>query len=97
MSVRSQIMLAIEKVAKDYERTLPPLTDVLVLLDSGLDSLCLAVLLARLEDELMVDPFSASEAVDFPETLGDFVTLYEHAAKSAAPDFSALNPRQGIS
>jgi Phosphopantetheine attachment site len=87
MSVRSIIILAIEKVAKDYERMLAPLSDDLALFDSGLDSLSLAVLVARLEDELMVDPFGASEAIDFPVTLGDFVALYEHTAKSAAADF----------
>jgi hypothetical protein len=80
-------MSAIEKVAKDYERTLAPLTDDLVLFDSGLDSLALAALVARLEDELMVDPFTSSEATDFPVTLGDFFALYEHAAKSPAADF----------
>jgi hypothetical protein len=77
-------MLAIESVAEDYERTLAPLTDDLVLFDSGLDSLCLAALVARLEDELMVDPFTTSEVIDFPVTLGDFLALYEHAAKSPA-------------
>ena len=87
MSVRSKIIVAIEKVAKDYQRTLAPLTDDLALFDSGLDSLSLAALIARLEDELMVDPFTASEAVDFPVTLGDFFVLYEHAAKSPAADF----------
>jgi hypothetical protein len=81
-------MSAIEKVAKDYERVLAPLTDDLVLFDSGLDSLALAALVARLEDELMVDPFTSSEAVDFPVTLGDFFALYEHASKSPAADFS---------
>ena len=86
MSVRSKIMVAIEKAAKDYERTLAPLTDDLVLFDSGLDSLSLAALVARLEDELMVDPFTNSEVVDFPVTLGDFVALYERAAKSPAAD-----------
>jgi len=91
MSVRSKIILAIEQVAREYERTLVPLSDDLALLDSGLDSLSLAVLVARLEDELMVDPFSASEGVDFPVTLGDFLTLYEDAVKSAP-----ANPRQRI-
>ena len=83
MSVRSKIMLAVEKVAEDYKRPLSPLTDDLVLFDSGLDSLCLAALVARLEDELMVDPFTASEAVDFPITLGDLLAVYEHAVKSS--------------
>jgi acyl carrier protein len=84
MSVRLRIISEIEKVAQEHNRTLAPLTDDLVLFDSGLDSLCFAVIVARLEDELGVDPFTASEDVDFPVTLRDFVAVYEHAAKSAA-------------
>jgi hypothetical protein len=85
--MRSKILSAIEKVAKDYNCTLAPLTDDLDLFDSGLDSLALAALVARLEEELMVDPFTSSEAVDFPVTLGDFFAVYENAAKSFATDF----------
>lgn len=92
MSVRSKIIVALEQVAKDNERTLAPLTDDLALFDSGLDSLSLAALVARLEDELTVDPFTASEAVDFPITLGDFLALYEHAVNS-----SRVEAAQGIS
>ncbi len=47
---------------------------------SGLDSLGFAVLVARLEDKLGVDPFTASEDAMFPVTLGDFVKVYEHGA-----------------
>ncbi|MEO6779710.1 MAG: acyl carrier protein, partial [Bradyrhizobium sp.] len=50
------------------------------LLDSGFDSLCFAILVAQLEDDLGLDPFS-SEQVEFPVTLGDFIKLYEHAAQ----------------
>jgi acyl carrier protein len=96
VSVRSKIIAAIEKVARDYERTLAPLTDDLVLFDSGLDSLSLAALIARLEDELMVDPFSDSEAVDLPVTLGDLLALYEACCENPCGGFSALKPRQGI-
>jgi hypothetical protein len=35
-------------------------------------------LVARLEDRLGIDPFSASEEAVFPVTLGDFVKVYEH-------------------
>jgi acyl carrier protein len=57
------------------------LRDDLVLLDSGLDSLGFAVLVARLEDRLGVDPFTASEDAQFPVTLGDFVKVYENGAR----------------
>ncbi len=49
MSVRSQIISQFESVAKEQKQHLPPLSDNLVLLDSGLDSLCFAVIVARLE------------------------------------------------
>jgi acyl carrier protein len=81
MSVKLTIVSEIEKVAKEHNRTLAPLTDDLILLNSGLDSLGFAVLVARLEDELGLDPFTTSEDVDFPVTLGDFVNIYENAAR----------------
>jgi hypothetical protein len=81
MSVRLTIMSQIEQVAAEQRVKLPPLSDTLVLLDSGLDSLGFAILVARLEDTLGVDPFTASDDVYFPVTLGDFVGVYENAAK----------------
>ena len=82
MSIKSTIILAIRKVAKEHNRALAPLADNLALLESGLDSLSLAVLVARLEDELMVDPFTEFKGVDVPKTLGDLVAAYENAVKS---------------
>jgi acyl carrier protein len=52
-----------------------------VLLDSGIDSLGFAVIVSRLEESVGVDPFSTSEETDFPVTFGDFVKLYENAAR----------------
>ena len=67
-----------EEVAREHGKILAPLNDDLVLADSGLDSLGFAVLVARLEDALGVDPFTASEEAVFPVTLGDFVKVYEN-------------------
>ena len=52
-----------------------------MLLESGLDSLCFAIIVARLEDQLGVDPFTAAEDVFFPATMGEFVKFYEDAAQ----------------
>jgi acyl carrier protein len=68
------------KVAREHNKTLAPLRDDLVLLDSGLDSLGFAVLVARLEDTLGVDPFTAAEDAMFPVTFGEFVKVYENGA-----------------
>jgi len=80
MQTRSIVETTILAVAAEHDKKLPPLTDDLPLLDSGLDSLCLAVIVARLEDELGIDPFAADEAVGLPVTMGDFIQLYETAA-----------------
>ena len=57
-------------------RTQLELADDLVLLESGLDSLCFAIIVASLEDNLGYDPFTESEDVFFPVTFGDFVHFY---------------------
>jgi acyl carrier protein len=80
MSVKLTIMGQMEEIAREHGKILAPLRDDLVLLDSGLDSLGFAVLVARLEDRLGVDPFTASEDAMFPVTFGDFVKVYENGA-----------------
>src|SRR5712691_6153989 len=81
MSVRPTITAQFKQVAREQGKKLASLSDDLVLLDSGLDSLCFAIIVARLEDALGFDPFTASDDVYFPVTLGDFVRVYENAAK----------------
>jgi acyl carrier protein len=70
-------MSQFEAVAGQQRCRLAPLADDLQLLQSGLDSLSFAIIVARLEDEFGFDPFNADEKVEFPTTFGDFVTLYE--------------------
>jgi acyl carrier protein len=81
MTTKLTIESEIQKVASEQKVRLAPLSDDLNLLDSGLDSLCFAILVARLEDSLGVDPFSASDDVTFPVTLGDLVQAYDNAAR----------------
>ena len=81
MNVRNEISDQFKQVAREYDRRLAPLTDDLALFDSGLDSLCFAVVVTRLETSLGVDPFSADEDARFPVTFGDFVGFYENATK----------------
>ena len=81
MSLRSTILSQFETVAKERELKLPPLNDDLVLLESGLDSLSFAIIVARLEDQLGFDPFSIDENLKIPITLIDFIRIYEHGAK----------------
>ena len=80
MTIQTKIFAQFEQVARDQNKPLAPLSPEMVLLESGLDSLCFAIIVAKLEDELGIDPFSAAEDVYFPVTLGDFVKFYEDAA-----------------
>jgi acyl carrier protein len=80
VEIRETVLLQMQKIAKQQQKTLLPLTDDLPLLDSGLDSLCIAVLVAVLDDKLGLDPFSGDEEAGFPVTVGEFISLYENAA-----------------
>lgn len=79
MSIKSTVISEMVQIAEQHQKTLAPLTDDTILMNTGLDSLCFAVLVARLEDRLGIDPFSASDSISFPVTVGDFVRVYEDA------------------
>jgi len=81
MSVKLTILDQMERVAREHGKILAPLKEDLILADCGLDSLGFAVLVARLEDTLGIDPFTAAEDAFFPVTLGEFVKVYEHGAR----------------
>ena len=80
MTIRNTIISQIERVAAEQKKTLAPLTDDLPLLESGLDSLCFAILVARLEDETGADPFAVAADARLPNTVGELIAFYEHVA-----------------
>jgi len=80
MSVEAVVRAEFVQVAHEQAKPLADLADDMVLLESGLDSLCFAIIVARLEDQLGVDPFTASEDLYFPVTLGDFIKFYQDVA-----------------
>ena len=79
MSVRSRIVSAMQQIAVEQQVTLSPLVDDLSLHETGFDSLSFAIFVARLEDDLGIDPFTVSEDATFPLTRGDFIRAYENA------------------
>jgi acyl carrier protein len=78
MAVRAVITAQFEEVAREQKRKLAPLADDLKLLQSGLDSLSFALIVARLEEALGFDPFDSTDDLKFPVTFGDFIRLYEN-------------------
>jgi acyl carrier protein len=79
MSSRLTILNNIREVAAEQGKTLAPLNDDQPLMESGLDSLCFAILVARLEDALGADPFTTSESMRFPNTVGELIAFYDDA------------------
>jgi len=81
MSVKDTIVAEFERVAGEQGKTLVVFDDRTMLLDTGLDSLCFAIIVARLEDGFGFDPFQTAGDDKFPVTFGDFVRLYETAVR----------------
>ena len=80
MNIREIVLSEIRRIGVEQGFALAPLTDDLSLIDSGLDSLGFAILVARLEDQLEVDPFTMADETGYPETLADLINFYEEAA-----------------
>jgi len=82
--IRETIVSEFEQVAAEQHYKLATLTDDRPLMESGLDSLAFAIVVARLEDSLGLDPFNSLEDLQFPVTFGDFIQLYEKTFADAA-------------
>ena len=80
MPIRSVVVAEFENVAKEQGKTLALLFDELMLLETGLDSLCFAIIVVRLEESLGLDPFQTAADGQVPVTFGQFVKFYENAA-----------------
>jgi len=78
MSVRLKIISMMQQIAAEQRVVLPSLEDNLSLQETGFDSLAFAILVARLEDDLGIDPFTMSADASFPLTIGDFIKAYEN-------------------
>ena len=76
MDIKTEIIAQFKRVAQEQDKRLAPLTDDLALHDSGLDSMCFAIVVSRLENSLGLDPFSEDENARFPVTFGEFVQFY---------------------
>lgn len=63
----------------DKEKKYTDIKDDQVLLETELDSLGFAILVALLEEELDIDPFQIMDEPVYPRTFGEFVAIYERA------------------
>jgi hypothetical protein len=82
MSIKATVISQIQEISSASGKRIPSLTDEIVLLDLGLDSLGIAILVSRLEEMLGLDPFTEGEITSPPITLGDFIGIYVNAARA---------------
>lgn len=74
-------MAEINQLLVEDDLPVRPLSDLDVLLETGLDSLGFAVLVARLEDTLGYDPFTEMAEPVYPQTLGELWQIYRDATR----------------
>jgi acyl carrier protein len=80
-NLREQIMTALHNVAEMQGIELvAQLDDDTILLESGLDSLGFAILVAQLEEDLGYDPFVLMDVPVYPKTLSEFTLIYQRFA-----------------
>lgn len=78
MELRNKILELINEAAINTDCEIhSEITDDSILLETGLDSLGFAILVARLEEDLGYDPFSMMEDAIYPTTFKEFVAIYE--------------------
>ena len=75
--MRSIILDEIRTIALDQNKELPELIGDVDLQGLGFDSLCFAILFARLEDITGRDPLNAANFTGFPSTMSELIALYE--------------------
>jgi acyl carrier protein len=80
--VRETIKDAIEEIQRNSGRIRPIADSSEVVKDLGFTSLDVAELVAVLEMELDVDPFSRGASLLDVRTYGDFCRVYEEAARA---------------
>ena len=78
MEIKKLILEIIKEASLIRESNLADdLNENSILLESGLDSLGYAIVVTRLEEELGYDPFSLMEEPIYPQTLKEFIEIYD--------------------
>ncbi len=76
--LRANIIGVIHEVAQIREsKIVEDLNDETILLESGLDSLGFAILVALLEERLGYDPFVLMDTPIYPRSLAEFIQIYQ--------------------
>jgi len=79
MSYREKIIESFHEILEmnSLDLLVDEIEDDTILLESGLDSLGFAILVAQLEMDLDLDPFVLMGEPVYPHTFGEFVAIYD--------------------
>ena len=76
--MRQEIIQLMKETAETTECALiEEINTDTALLETGLDSMGFAILVARLEEEFGYDPFTLMDEPFYPRTFGEFVDIYQ--------------------
>jgi acyl carrier protein len=86
MNIREIILTQLAAIVREQTPIPFPddVSDDTLLADFWLDSVAFVTLLVRIEEKVGFVPTVILEGVSNPETIGDFVALYEEAAREMA-------------
>jgi acyl carrier protein len=83
LNLEQQIQQAMGQVAEISDcQLISSIEPDTLLLESGLDSLGYAMLVAQLEEDLGFDPFTELAIETYPSTFAEFVAIYQQCADS---------------
>lgn len=81
MSLRKTVLDTIESCFREDGVEFSVEFMTMPIMEIGADSLTFAIIVARLERDLSLDPFTANPSLPYPETLEEFIRAYEDAAE----------------
>lgn len=77
MNYYEVIVETVREILREKEEAPPRLAPETKMTETGLDSLDIAGLIARLEDRVGFDPFDRAAMATYPQTLGQLAEWYE--------------------
>jgi len=84
MNIRAEVESAYREACENRNVKAPEsMSEEMVLLESGLDSLGFAVLVTDLEFKLGYDPFTLMDEPVYPRTFGELLAIYERFKEHA--------------
>lgn len=83
MNLEQQIRDAMQQVAQLSDcQLVEPIESTTLLLECGLDSLGYAMLVAQLEEDLGIDPFTELGIATYPSTFAEFLAIYQQSVNN---------------